>query len=63
MAFYHAVLTKQPRPQFSWTFVDDDTIRVTTREKPVKVNVWQATNPASARLPPAEHFGPGLQQP
>ena len=24
MAFYHAILTKQPRPHFSWTFVDEE---------------------------------------
>ncbi len=60
MAFYHAILTKQPRPQFSWTFVDDDKIRVTTREKPVKVNVWQATNP-KARDFRLETFGPGYR--
>jgi len=44
MAFYNAVLTNKPRPQFSWSFVDEGQIRVTTREKPLAVKLWQATN-------------------
>ncbi len=45
MAFYNAILTNKARPQFSWSFLDDGKIRVTTQEKPLAVKLWQATNP------------------
>ena len=45
LAFYHAILTDRPRPKFSWTFAPDGAIRVTPRDKPRQVNLWQATNP------------------
>ncbi|HVU86615.1 MAG TPA: PhoPQ-activated pathogenicity-related family protein [Pirellulales bacterium] len=57
MAFYNAILTNKPRPQFSWTFEGEDTIRVKTKEKPVAVNLWQATNP-KARDFRLETLGP-----
>ncbi len=44
-AFYQMVLSGTPRPQFSWTFDDDGSIRVTTKNKPLEVRVWWATNP------------------
>jgi PhoPQ-activated pathogenicity-related protein len=56
MAFYNAILTDKPRPHFTWKF-EDDAIHVTTREKPIKVNVWQATNP-KARDFRLETLGP-----
>ncbi|HEY1602903.1 MAG TPA: PhoPQ-activated pathogenicity-related family protein [Pirellulales bacterium] len=57
MAFYNAVLIGKPRPEFSWTFVDGGGIRVSTREKPRQVNLWQATNP-QARDFRLETLGP-----
>jgi PhoPQ-activated pathogenicity-related protein len=45
VAFYDAFLRGAPRPQFSWTFEKNGDIRVTTKEKPTAVKLWQATNP------------------
>jgi PhoPQ-activated pathogenicity-related protein len=45
VAFYEAVLKGTPRPKFSWTFEKNGDIRVTTKEKPSAVKLWQATNP------------------
>jgi PhoPQ-activated pathogenicity-related protein len=45
IAYYDAFLRKQPRPQFSWKFEDDGSIRVTAKDKPTEVKLWQATNP------------------
>jgi len=45
IAYYDAFLRKQPRPQFSWKFGDDGSIRVTAKDKPAEVKLWQATNP------------------
>ncbi len=44
-AFYESVLNGSKRPIFHWTFERDDAIRVTTKEKPSAVKLWQATNP------------------
>ncbi len=43
-AFYHAILEDKPRPEYAWTFEDDGSIRVTTKQEPSKVVLWQATN-------------------
>ncbi len=45
LAFYRAVLTGSPRPQFSWETKPDGSIRVTTKDRPREVRLWQATNP------------------
>ncbi len=45
IAYYDAFLRKQPRPQFSWKFEEDGSIRVTAKDKPAEVKLWQATNP------------------
>jgi PhoPQ-activated pathogenicity-related protein len=45
IAFYDLFLRKQPRPQFSWKFESDGSIRVTVKDKPSEVKLWQATNP------------------
>ena len=45
IAYYDAFLRKQPRPQFSWKFEDDGSIRVMAKDKPTEVKLWQATNP------------------
>ncbi len=44
-AFYRMILTGTPRPEYSWTFEEDGSIRVSTVDKPAAVNLWQATNP------------------
>ncbi len=44
-AFYQAILDGKPRPQFSWKKDKDGSIRVTVKDKPKEVNLWQATNP------------------
>lgn len=47
-AFYEAFLSGRPRPQFSWAFESNGAIRVTSKDKPSAVKLWQATN-AEAR--------------
>ncbi len=44
-AFYQAVITGHPRPQFTWRKAADGTLTVTVKDKPREVNLWQATNP------------------
>jgi len=44
-AFYQAVLDGTPRPTFTWKKEADGTLRVTVKDKPAHVNLWQATNP------------------
>jgi PhoPQ-activated pathogenicity-related protein len=44
-AFYDAVLHNRPRPKFSWIKEKDGSLVVTVKDKPVEVNLWQATNP------------------
>lgn len=44
-ACYNAVIYDRPLPQFSWTLEKDGGIRVTTKDKPAAVKLWQATNP------------------
>ena len=44
-AFFEAVINSEPRPRFSWKFVGNDEIRVTTVDRPAAVTLWQATNP------------------
>jgi PhoPQ-activated pathogenicity-related protein len=48
VAFYQTVLTGRPRPQFSWSFDKDGSIRVETKTPVKGVTLWQATN-AKAR--------------
>ena len=45
-AFYLAVLTGKPRPEFSWSLEADGAIRVTTQTPPKEVKLWQASNPS-----------------
>jgi hypothetical protein len=47
LAFYLAILTDTPRPQFSWTLEDDGSIHVQTVDSPNEVKLWQATNPSA----------------
>ena len=44
LAFYDAFLRGAPRPKFSWTFEANGDIRVTSKDKPSAVKLWQATN-------------------
>jgi PhoPQ-activated pathogenicity-related protein len=44
-AFYQAVITNHPRPQFAWRKERDGSLVVTPKDKPKEVNLWQATNP------------------
>ena len=59
-ACYNAVLYKLPLPQFSWTLEKDGAIRVTTKDTPSAVKLWQATNP-DARDFRLETLGPVWQ--
>jgi PhoPQ-activated pathogenicity-related protein len=42
--FYKSILAGSPRPQFSWTIKDNNSIEVKTTTTPTAVNLWQATN-------------------
>lgn len=44
-ACYNAVLYNSSLPQFSWALEKDGAIRVTAKDKPTEVKLWQATNP------------------
>ena len=59
-ACYSAVLNQRPLPQFSWTLEKDGSIRVTTKDTPAEVKLWQATNP-EARDFRIETLGPKYQ--
>ncbi len=45
VAFHDSIINDRPRPEFSWSFPDDNTIRVTPTTKPKRVLLWQAHNP------------------
>jgi PhoPQ-activated pathogenicity-related protein len=60
LACYHAVLNNTPLPQFSWTVQPDGSLRVTSKDKPAEVKLWQATNP-EARDFRMETLGPKYQ--
>jgi PhoPQ-activated pathogenicity-related protein len=47
VAYYDAIVKGTPRPQLSWKFEPDGSIRVTTGTKPLEVKLWQATNPTA----------------
>ena len=59
-ACYNAVLSGAPLPQFSWTLEKDGSLRVTTKDPPTGVKLWQATNP-DARDFRMETLGPKYQ--
>lgn len=44
-ACYHAILRGSPLPQFEWTPLGEDAVRVTAKTEPTVVKLWQATNP------------------
>jgi PhoPQ-activated pathogenicity-related protein len=43
-AFFESVTLGKKRPQFNWKIEKDGSITVQTKEKPVEVKLWQATN-------------------
>jgi PhoPQ-activated pathogenicity-related protein len=49
LAFYRSIVSGAPRPEFTWTFEPDGSIRVRTggTMAPGDVRLWQATNPAA----------------
>jgi PhoPQ-activated pathogenicity-related protein len=44
-AFYHTVQNGNQRPQYSWSFEGDNSIKVVCATKPKEVKLWKATNP------------------
>ena len=59
-ACYNAVLNDLPLPQYSWTLEKDGSMRVTAKNSPSEVKLWQATNP-EARDFRMETLGPKWQ--
>lgn len=57
LACYHAILNQVPLPKFSWTVEKDGSLRVTAKDRPTAVKLWQATNP-DARDFRLETLGP-----
>ena len=49
LAFYRSIVKGAPRPEFTWTFEPDGSIRVRTGgpQVPTEVRLWKATNPAA----------------
>ncbi len=45
LAYYSMILTKQKRPEFTWTSQNEGHLKVTVKDKPKEVRLWQATNP------------------
>ncbi len=45
IAFYQSVVEGKALPQYSWTFPDEQTVRITADTQPTAVKLWQATNP------------------
>jgi PhoPQ-activated pathogenicity-related protein len=46
-AFYQLVLAGRARPEYSWGFERNGSIRVRAKTAPSQVTLWQATNPAA----------------
>ena len=44
-AYIHSQLNGHALPEYAWSFPDANTIRVTTKETPKAVTLWQAHNP------------------
>lgn len=55
-ACYNAMLHDVPLPRFTWKMEPDGAIRVTAKDTPAEVKLWQATNP-DARDFRVETFG------
>ncbi|OHB70730.1 MAG: PhoPQ-activated pathogenicity, partial [Planctomycetes bacterium RBG_13_63_9] len=61
LAYYRAVIRGVPRPEFSWSFEPDGSIRVAAKDAPRDVHLWQATNP-KARDFRLETIGPAFRR-
>jgi PhoPQ-activated pathogenicity-related protein len=61
LAFYRAVLMGAPLPKFTWQLDPNGSIRVQSQQKPLEVNLWQATNP-KARDFRLEALGPAYRK-
>jgi PhoPQ-activated pathogenicity-related protein len=61
LAFYHAIVAGQPRPNFSWSFARDGVIEAKTAERPLAAVLWHATNP-EARDFRLEAIGPAYRR-
>jgi PhoPQ-activated pathogenicity-related protein len=59
-AFYSAIVTDTPRPEVRWSFERDGSIKMTARQLPERVVLWQATNP-SARNFRLDAIGPAYR--
>jgi PhoPQ-activated pathogenicity-related protein len=59
-AFYAAIVTNTPRPEIKWTFERGGAIRVTAKDRPSEVTLWQAVNP-KARNFRLDAIGPAYQ--
>jgi PhoPQ-activated pathogenicity-related protein len=46
-AFYSTIVKGTARPQFTWTFEDDGSIKVVAKDRPEEVLLWQAVNPTA----------------
>ena len=59
LAFHRSIVKGEARPEFTWTFEPDGSIRVrtTSSQVPTRTTLWQATNP-SARDFRLETLGP-----
>lgn len=44
-AFYSAILTRTPRPEFTWRVDRSGRTRVETKTAPASITLWQASNP------------------
>src|SRR5262245_17379038 len=44
-AFYASVVKGAKRPEFTWTFEKDGSIKVVAKDRPDRVLLWQVTNP------------------
>jgi PhoPQ-activated pathogenicity-related protein len=45
LSFYNAVINRTKLPVYSWTVEKDDSLHVTTDQKPSAAKLWYATNP------------------
>lgn len=59
-AFYASVVSNGPRPAFTWTFEQDGSIKVVSKDRPDAVMLWQAVNP-NARDFRLDVLGPAYQ--
>lgn len=47
LAWYMAILSGRPLPEFSWDVAGEGHMVVTAKTKPTQVNLWTATNPTA----------------